>query len=355
MKKLIVILIGSSLLLGLSTCLDEIEIELPDRPEDGFVIQAKLIKGDLTSTAEVNVARAFQFNSNINQPVTDAEVRLVKEDGFDIIFPTNQLNGIYTQILDQQSFPIAVGDRFRVEVGISDSIMIYSDWEVIHESPKALRLDWQFSVTETTSLDGLVNQVPAISFGVTTPSEISNGERARLRWEFIDAYRIMDDLDQICYIENPYRNAEVFVLDGTTITPDTIRNYPLFTAPVGIRHIEGYYLTAYQQSLGAEAFRYWQEIGSLLEREGTIFDNPAGSISSNFSGQLDSTRNVYGYFTAYSQDTVRVFLSREDTGALPSYCPLPPFVAANPAPTVCDNCVLNALNSSLNKPYYWEE
>jgi len=352
MKKIAFFFLGTAFLLGLSACLDEIEIELPDRPKEGYVIQAKLIKG-VPSLAEVKVERSFQYTSNINQPVTNAEVSIVKENGFNLAFPSNQLNGVYTQDLDQQNFPVNIGDRFRVEVMIADSILIYSAWETIYESPAAQRLQWKFSETETISSDGLVNRVPAIAFGVTTPTGLINGERAKLRWEFLDAYRISDNVNQVCYVENRYQSSGVFLLDGTTVAQDTVQDFPLFTVPFGRRHFEGYYLTAFQQALSPTAFNYWQEIASLLEREGTIFDNPAGSVSTNFSDQIDSTRIIYGYFSAYSQDTVRLFVSREDVGEPNPYCPLPPPNGPNPAPTVCDNCLLNALNSSLNKPYYW--
>jgi hypothetical protein len=354
MRKIVFILLGAALLLGLSTCLDEIEIELPNRPEDGYVVQAKLIKGT-PSLAEVRVERAFQYTSNINQAVSDAEVRLVKENGFSLTFASNQLNGVYTQVLDQQNFPINTGDRFRIEVMIADSILIHSAWEGIHDTPQAQSLEWKWSETETISPSGLVNRVPAITFGITTPTNVTNGESARLRWELLDAYRISDNVGQVCYIENRYQSAAVFLLDGTTVAQDSVQDYPLFTAPRGIRHIEGYYLTAYQQSLSPTAFNYWQEVASLLEREGTVFDNPAGRISTNFSDQLDANRNVYGFFSAYGQDTVRLFISREDTGQLPAYCPRPPNSQPNPAPTVCDNCIANGFNASLNKPYYWEE
>jgi hypothetical protein len=354
MKKTIAILLGVTFLLDLSTCLDEIGIELPDRPEEGYIIQATLIKGS-PSVAEVRVERAFQYTSNINQPVADAEVRLMKENGFIFSFPSNQFDGIYDQQLDQQNYPIAVGDRFRLEVQIGDSVLILSDWETIHEAPQARQLEWTLSEVETVSTDGLVNRLPGIAFSVSTPVHLSNNNRSQLRWEFIDAYRVSDNMGQVCYIENPYQNAAVFLLDGNAISSDTVQRYPLFSAPLERRHIEGYYLSAYQQSLGPAAFGYWQEVASLLDRQGTIFDNPAGTVSTNFSDQADATRLVHGFFTAYSQDTVRLFISREEMGELPFYCPRPPTNLPNPAPTVCDNCVTNGFNSSLNKPYYWEE
>lgn len=354
MKKIICWLTGACLLLLATTCLDEIEIELPDRPEEGYVVQAKLIQGE-SAYAEVKVERSFQFTSNINQAVTNAEVSLIKENGFTYTFPTDELDGIYEARLDPLTFPVQTGDRFRIEVKIQDTIEIQSAWETILEAPTAIRMGFNFTEVESVSTDGLVSRKLGLAFGVDTPIQTTAGERAQLRWEFIDAYRIMDNIEQICYIENPYQSSAVFLADGNAIAQDTIRNYPLFVAPVGRRHIDGYYLTAYQQALGPAAFQYWQEIASLLDREGTVFDNPAGTVSSNFTDQNDSTRIVYGYFTAFSQDTVRLFISREDMGELPAFCPRPPPNGTALLPTVCDDCILNALNSSLTKPDYWEE
>ena len=339
------------LVLFAPACLDEIEIENADRPEDGYVVQAKLIQGS-PSYVEVKVEQLFFYTSNINRPVNNALVSLIKNTGERYEFQDIPLDGIYSAYLEQVDFPVTVGQEYRIEVEITPEIRLQSDWDKVHAAPIADHISWGFTEIETVSVDGLISRSPGIQFDITTPIT-TTAERARLRWEFIDAYQVTDNLNFTCYIENPYQNSKLFLLDGNTVAPDTIRDYPLFTDRLGIRHIEGYYLSVFQQALSPEAFNYWEQVAALLEREGTVFDNPAGTVSSNINNPADSTQLVYGFFSAYSQDTLRRFFTREEMGNLNFYCPRPPTSQAPPPVTVCDGCI-DALGSSYNKPYYWQ-
>jgi hypothetical protein len=339
------------LVLFAPACLDEIEIENADRPEDGYVVQAKLISGT-PSYVEIKVEQLFFYTSNINRPVNDATVSLVKKTGERYLFQDIPLDGIYSTYLAQADFPVTTGQEYRIEVEITPEIKLQSDWEKIYATPQADNISWEFTEIETISVDGLISRSPGIQFNITTPISTTT-ERARLRWEFIDAYRVTDNLSFTCYIENPYQNNRLFLLDGNAVGPDTLTNYPLFSDRLGVRHIDGYYLSVFQQALSPEAFSYWEQVSALLEREGTVFDNPAGTVSSNISNISDSAQLVYGFFSAYTQDTLRRFLSRQEMGNLDFYCPRPPTTQAPPPITVCDGCI-DALGASYNKPYYWQ-
>ena len=344
------------LLLGVlawSTCLDEIEIEPADRPETGYVIQGSLVAGE-PAAVSIRVERLFFFTSNINQIVSDAQVSLVAESGTSQEIAWDAANRVYQATLDAASFPVEEGQRYRVEVSLSDGTAIESDWDEVMPAPAAGNLNWQFTEVETEGANGVISLRPGIAFSVDGPLLTSTGDAAQIRWEFIDAYRITDNLDSICYVENQHRAGQVILLDGTEVGGDAVQNYPLFSDLIGLKLIEGYYLTAYQQSLSPDAFDYWKEVQLLLEREGTVFDNPAGRVATNLRNTTDSTGIVYGYFSAYQQDTIRLFVSRGDMGNLASYCPRPPTNQPFPPITICDNCI-DALGASYEQPFYWEE
>ncbi len=353
MKKICLYLLLIGAVLHWTACLDEIEIDPAQRPETGYVIQGKLIPGE-PAYAEVKVERMFVYTSNINQAVPDAVVTLQSEDGDSYTFQQTPLNGIYQTTLNPAEFAVEVGKGYRVEVSLPEGVEIISDWDQIVAAPPTGTLGWQFDEIETQSIDGVVSRIPAISFFIDTPLRNALGEKAQLRWDFIDAYRITDDLSFICYVENPYQAGRALILDGTTVSGDAVQNFPLFKDVIGKKLIEGYYLTAYQQALSPESFRYWKEIASLLEREGTVFDNPAGRISTNLRNTQDSTALVFGYFSAFQQDTIRLYISPEDMGNPASYCPRPFTGAPMPPVTICNNCI-DGLGASYDKPFYWEE
>lgn len=349
-KIYLLLLIGA---FGWNSCLDEIEIAPAERPDSGYVIQGEIIAGEPV-TAEVRVEELFFFTSNINRPVKDAQVRIVAEGGASVALNLNAVSSLYEATLDPADFPMPEGSRYRVEVSLSDGNEIVSEWDEIMPLVPKGDLSWRFVNIEVESDLGILTQRPGLAYSINSPLLTTAGTKAQLRWEFIDAYRITDDLDFVCYVENQHRASRVFVLDGTTVSSDTVQNYPLFSDQIGRKHIEGYYLTAYQQALSPESFKYWQEIQLLQEREGTVFDNPAGQVRTNLRNTVDSTRIVYGYFSAYQQDTLRLFLSREEMGNLTPHCPRPPTNQPFPPITICDGCI-DAVGSSYNKPFYWEE
>ena len=346
----LLLLIG---LLGWSACLDEIEIDPLQRPETGYVVQGRLVVGN-PAFAEVKVERLFVYTSNINQAVTDAEVRLLSEAGDTYTFTGNPLDGVHRTNLLPEEFAVQPGERYRVEVRLNDGAEIISNWDQIAEAPPLGNLSWRFDEIETESEDGLVSRIPAVAYAIDAPLRTAGGQKARLRWEFIDAYRITDNLDFVCYVENPYQAGRVYLADGAAIGGDNLVQFPLFKDIIGRKLSEGYYLTAYQQSLSPGSFDYWEEVALLLEREGTIFDNPAGRIRTNMRHPADSTALVYGYFSAFQQDTIRLYISREAMGERPFYCPRPSNGQPFPPVTICDNCIA-AQGAAYEKPFYWEE
>lgn len=354
-KKLVFkCLVLALIMVGLSACLDKITIEPADTPTNGYVVQGKLIMG-APSYFRVTVGQLFFYTSNINRPVADAEVSLVAEsDGRRITLTNQDLSNVYDTYLEPSEFPVQPGDRYRVEVLLRDDNVIISEWETILPTPKATSLGWRYKTIERVNFSGEIEEVTGLEYIINTPLQNNEGETVALRWSFVDAYRITDNLDDTCYVENSFRSGDIFLFDGRSTSLPALTDFPLLETTINQKHIEGYYLSAFQQALSPSAYGYWQQVATLAEREGTVFDNPAGEISTNMRSIIDSTLLVHGFFTAASQDTIRLFISREDMGNLPFHCPRPPTGTGLVPASICDNCQ-EALGSSLTPPDYWEE
>ncbi len=351
LRNLILLLLAGGLV---TSCLDVIDLEAPEKPTEAWAMQGKLIKGD-PSYAEVKIDKLFVYTSNLPQFIRDANVTIEDEDGNSLTFPEPTTVGIYNMTIPTNSpdFQVEEGKSYRIRAQLVDGRTIVSDFETILPVPEPTAISFAFERREVELNDGLLDSTDVVSFAITTPL-IAEGATAksRLRWEFLDAYRVTDDNGVTCYVQNPARTESVFVVDGSITALDTIREFGLFTIPRDQRFYEGYYLSAYQQSVSARAYEYWRQVATLGEQEGTIFEDPAGTVISNMHFEADSTEQVFGYFTAIAQDTVRVFVSREDAGNPSLFCPRPPRFP--PPQTICDNCLI-WLNSSDIKPDYWEE
>ena len=113
------------------------------------------------------------------------------------------------------------------------------------------------------------------------------------------------------------------------------------------RFYSGFLFTVVQRALDATASDYWQQIKSAIEREGTIFDVPPGSVNTNIRSLSAGAPEVLGYFYGTSVDTLRKLATRKETGEQSHLCRFQ--LLESP----CCSC-LDLLFSSLEKPPYWE-
>ena len=105
------------------------------------------------------------------------------------------------------------------------------------------------------------------------------------------------------------------------------------------------------------AYNYWNQISQVIDRDGNMFEPPAGRILSNFRNVEDNSQaeNAYGYFFATQIDTSRLYVAPEDVGAPTAYCPWPVAQISSPGSCPrfpCCDCLLEN-GSQLSKPTYW--
>nr|HMQ60440.1 hypothetical protein [Flavilitoribacter sp.] len=143
--------------------------------------------------------------------------------------------------------------------------------------------------------------------------------------------------------------------NGTELFSDELPGYPVYETAPNYRFHEGYYLNLIQESLSSGAYEYWRQTQELLNRTGSMFESPVGKVQSNFKSLDDETEDVFGYFYATRQDTIRLYVRPEIAGSPPSLCPPSVPAGGRPCPiAVCCNC-LDQANSSTAKPWYWIE
>jgi len=119
------------------------------------------------------------------------------------------------------------------------------------------------------------------------------------------------------------------------------------------RFARGYYLTVRQQSISEEAFEYWESIRKVVDISGNFFEAPPGKIRGNFSNTADPEEDVFGYFSAIQEDTIRLFVSPADINeVILPLCPGSVAVGQEPPRFICFECLLLP-NSSSQKPDYW--
>lgn len=346
-------------------CLDEIDLPIEPDLDEAIVIEGQLSLGN-PSLVSISITRLFDFSASSLQPVNVREVLLLDEQD-NTVELVEIAPGTYGLVIDSTiNFQVAIGKSYRIQVNTFDNRNIISTPEPILETPKAGEVNFSLFKKDRLNDDGQIVQDDYIAFDIETPITLStDGKAARFLWSLAQTYRFTDSPERSlengkqCYISGNIDVTSINVLDGNQYALSSSVSAPIYETPVNYFFAEGYYLTVVQQSLSEGAYQYWNQVSQVVDRTGSFFEAPAGTIRSNFinkdSGEESS--NVFGYFYATHTDTTRFYVSPEMAGSPTMYCPWP----ANQIPPLqgcprfpCCEC-LDEIGSQLNKPDFWNQ
>ena len=357
-----VVILFTLVAISLSGCLEQIDLDIPKGFQESVVIQGQLIKGD-PSIVEVTVSRLFDFTvESLVERVNVREVLLIDESGQSLPLDVVQ-TGTYRLILDQSS-PISVeaGKSYKISVSTFDGRQFESGMEPLLNVPEISQLTPQ--VLEKTFIRNETEERIDSFIEYRLNSELlaaGETEQSFLHWKVFGTYAITDspllsvDPEKTCYITENLDITQVKVLEGASQTSSLLEDFVVHESVIDYRYAEGYYLQVVQESLSEGAFNYLDQVRQSIDRDGSIFQAPAGKISSNIVNVNDPKDEVLGYFYATAHDTIRMFISPEFVGNPDTLCPpsIPP--SGNPCPlVVCCDCSQEK-NSEVNKPHFWKQ
>lgn len=351
-------------------CLEQIDLEVAPEFQFNTVIQGKLVQGS-PSTVFVRVSRLFDFTFNGRAAISVRYVRLFDDQGNQVDLERGNVVGDYVLELpkDDASMQIEEGRSYFIEVATFDGGVFRSEAETIRPVPQISDLTVEPIQKEILSADGTLRDEPFMEFQLTTPLDVST-EETYLRWisertikltDTPEANVVPDDNqpNKTCYITESGSIRNIPVGSSTTFSGQIV-DFPIYQEPVNYRFAEGYMLTVYQESLNRGAYEYWRNIGTLINRQGTIFEPPVGQVQSNMVNTEEDGVQPFGYFYVTRQDTARIYVSPEVAGNPAMQCPVPPpempppgfrYCDANP---LCCDC-LSVPGSQVAPPDFWVE
>jgi Domain of unknown function (DUF4249) len=343
-------------LLNLTTCLDEIELKGQQFNTKATVIQGKLVLGTNVSTVEVIVTRLGEFEGQeLNSFIGNATVKLLDAEGKALAVPETPNRRAYRVVLpnNNPNYSIQVGKPYRLQVLLADGRLYESEPEILTAVSDLEGVTYQQAVLPVVNRQGFVNQDTFFQFSANTKLKAEGArDNSRLRWEVYAVYRLSDMNRRICFNTETMRQERVFLFDGLNSDIDRLDNYPLIDIRKDHRFAEGCFLFFIQETLSDEAYRYWNSVKSLAQRNGNMFDPPAGTIGTNIRNVKDASDRAFGFFYATAHDSIRLHIRPKDAGFPRRYCPQPP--TDRIGPTICDDCRLQT-GSSLIRPSYWVE
>ena len=344
---------GWIIILFASGCLDQVEIEVPQDGESAVAIQGVLIKAN-PSKITVNVNKLFDQSSESRTPVPIREILVMDEAG-----NTEEVKRktpfIYEATIPADS-PLKVeeGQAYQLQVTLGTGQSYISTFESILPLPKPDSLYKEIIEKEVVNPDGSFRPKEFFRFYLNTPTKITDSEqRSYLRWTFERTYKLTERFrsplipQDTCYFTEFGEVDNILVFDPASITTDRLDKIPLFDQSINWVLSEGYFFTAYQQVVPQKIFEFWDLAEKLISRQGSMFDPPAGKLRSNFRNVDNEKEEVYGYFYATQQDTLRIYISPDEVGNPPNYCES----GLTYYPEFCTDCVKGG--GTTEKPDFW--
>lgn len=337
-----------------TACLDTIEIDVPTIFENGLVIQGGLIRHG-------NEARVIvQFRSISDEKSQSNVIRVQNAFVHNDLGQTKELildvDGFYkTVIEDSINFNYNFGRKFFIKVTTYNGDQYVSEPETLSNSPAIESLTWKIVKKSIVNNLNQIELADFVEIYLTTPKPT---DLNYLKFDVINAYKYTDQLEgfppgKLCYVTQRADTRNVLLYDHTNLSIPVIKDIPVHDHRIDYLFSEGYYATIVLQSIGKKAYDYYTQINELNNREGSIYDAPAGKILSNIKNITRPDQNAYGFFYAVTQDTARISIQPAEVGNPARQCPVPPS-ETSPCPVrfCCDCLTING--ARLDKPWYWQ-
>ncbi|MGB3779539.1 MAG: DUF4249 domain-containing protein [Tunicatimonas sp.] len=299
------------LILLANACVEPIDFDTD--PVGGQLI----VTGGITNAAgtyEV-VLKETDENRAFPVPVGGAAVTLRNDQGQRELL-REQDTGQYRTSGEIRGQP---GDTYELEIVLADGTVYRSRPETM---PSAIGKDsayYEIGKQEKVSDSGVLFEERVLK--VFADTQLPEDARALyLKWDVEGVYSVttiiywpLGDRVIFCYFYDKLNAQEIHLFDRRA-TPEgnALQKQLLAAREIDYSFLERHYFNVIQSSLTAEAYDYWDQVGQLSNRTGSVFDTPPGLVRGNVYNVEDAEEPVLGYFGAALVDTTRFFLNRTD-------------------------------------------
>lgn len=349
-----------SLILGLFSCIQPIEIDLPNLDE-GIAVSAYL--STKKGLQEVRIKRLAPFTNNgINYPINQAEVWITDNLGQRQDFiedPTGK--GLY--LPHDIDYVGETGKTYVLHIVTKDHRKIESSPQTVRVVPAIKKVYAEENIVEDAVFGTVVN---GFNVMIDVDDPASKGDYYRWNWvhyeqvSYCFQYEGVPSGNSLSYatllgisccrpcwdIERCYNNCTNVLSDALT-NGKTISRHPISRIPYCAKD---YYIEIEQRSISKEAHDYWLTIDQLTTSNGSIFDHAPAALRGNMKCVSDPAQEVYGLFEVSDFKEGGFFIPRTNTSkpGLYTCAPIP-----LPAPVLdCAECIESPFRTRI-KPRFW--
>lgn len=261
------------------------------------------------------------------KPVSNAEVRIISQDGDVFEFYEMYSNGEY---YSGSNVSGEVGKQYKLQVDINNTIHYETDFQELSFSPA---IDSIYCTRESRETWEIGEIVDGLQFFLNTKTTDTESEYFFWQLEetfeydaelFIDSYYAggfydFPDEDRLFTCWKTQLLPDIFTYSITQLENREINNLPLhYVANDSKRLSKRYSLLVKQLSLDERAFNFWNVIKEQNANEGELYSKQPFQVRGNLKNIDNPNEVVLGYFTVAGVSEKRIFVDRPNGMIFPN-------------------------------------
>jgi hypothetical protein len=289
-------------------------------------------------------------------PIETAEVLLFDGEGNREVC-NHQENGKYS--CPGNVVRGVTGGMYHIEVRLGNDI-----YRSVPEMMPATILatnqfEWEEVAIPSTTSAGIDIETTVLDFDMFAQlPEVS--EPVYLQWQFVETFQIRETdfpdpfgaIPLPCFITQNAGVQNFYTLALNEFTGSEYSLESVIQRDIDISFLVKHIFSIQQSSVTEGYFNYLQQVRSLTETTGSLFDPPAGRISGNIEHEGDGLTPI-GFFTAVVTDTTHIAIYRDDIATnIVDVCRFD--VTKFSYPVICRDC-LAIPRSTHTEPFWWSK
>jgi hypothetical protein len=312
-KFLMRFIYGFVLLLGVTACVEPIEIE-SNTYEDALVIEG-IVTSELQHQ-EILLSRTYRLEENGPAKERNAQVWVLSEGES---FAFNEVEpGRY---VSEDAFRALSGRSYTLEVFTSNGKKYSSEPEQLIEAPGISNV--YAEKTNYRNEDGVavlldVNPAGGSSgyylyeffetFKIVSPFTVTKDLVYR-DGEFIEVPKTKEET--VCYVTE--RSKEIILANTNAQSGNDLDRFLVrFIESENYRTAHRYSILVKQYSVSGEAYSYYETLKDFSDSESLFSQNQLGLINGNLFSESDPDEKVIGFFSIADISSQRIFFNYED-------------------------------------------
>ncbi len=309
MKKTIRLGVLVGVFLGISSCIDELNLAL-EESNQALVIDAWL--GNVPADTYVKVYQTAPYVSGaLNPSYTPVPVdRVAIEDREGQRMVLNRIGGIFRAPAD---FYPEAGKDYRLVIELSEGAVFESSWEtmpppVVIEDIVAVASERQVMITSGESQFFQTRTFADVQARVTDPGVGELGyliETSGIEELYTNSNS--DNCSCICYEYRPN------IFAGMNLTSNSFfqgRDFGISLGEIPLSHLGKYYVSAKVKAVTQSNYDYLSRVDEQQRNSGSIFDPAPFRIRGNIKKRGEGNQLVLGGFFLFQQSTFEKMLFR---------------------------------------------